>query len=435
MALPDVLAETDANRAIQAYEGEVTFSCDTTTLTGQGTLSLEWAPDSGVVVNVRVNDFLWAPSDSMEMRAGPFSGNALIVHSAPSMSAEEGSWTTLRGWLSTASTEPPAEIYALRFQLANFLDFLNPGHDHQPTEPSLRRLRLRFGEWTVDLESGSRDLFKSLDESGGYGLTHIGQLTRTDEKPFAVSVGQHAMKVLTDLLTFAQGDSCGAPVRWGLGEHGETTWQHYGSSVLGRWKRRAGWLDEHHASILGDLAPAFAQTHQNTETGESLLAAIHWYRECNLRAGGMEGALVFGLMALDLLGAMILVEQTGAMTDKRYDALRAADKLDGLAAVLGVQPQVPARCGALRAFAVQAGWNTSGTALAELRHGFVHPNKVRRTAVFASAKEVRFEAWQVTLWLVEIALLRLFGYQGVYRNRLTAKSVGAVEPVPWSTPR
>ena len=43
-----------------------------------------------------------------------------------------------------------------------------------------------------------------------------------------------------------------------------------------------------------------------------------------------------------------------------------------------------------------------------------------------------FEAWQLSLWYQELALLYLLDHQGRYRNRTTAEWVGQVEPVPWS---
>ena len=38
------------------------------------------------------------------------------------------------------------------------------------------------------------------------------------------------------------------------------------------------------------------------------------------------------------------------------------------------------------------------------------------------------DAWQLSLWYQELALLRLLGHRGSYRNRTTAKRVGQVEP-------
>ena len=44
------------------------------------------------------------------------------------------------------------------------------------------------------------------------------------------------------------------------------------------------------------------------------------------------------------------------------------------------------------------------------------------------------QGWQLALWYLELAILAIVGYAGVYRNRLAAEPhVGAVDPVPWAT--
>jgi hypothetical protein len=48
-------------------------------------------------------------------------------------------------------------------------------------------------------------LFKSLDEQGGYALTHFGVLTRTDGVLFGAQDGHRALRTIVALLSFAQG--------------------------------------------------------------------------------------------------------------------------------------------------------------------------------------------------------------------------------------
>ena len=43
----------------------------------------------------------------------------------------------------------------------------------------------------------------------------------------------------------------------------------------------------------------------------------------------MEGAIIRGLTALDLLGALVVVDRAGAMSDQRSDDLQARKKLAG----------------------------------------------------------------------------------------------------------
>ena len=169
------------------------------------------------------------------------------------------------------------------------------------------------------------------------------------------------------------------------------------------------------------------------ESGDSLILALHWYRRCNTNSSGKEGSLVLGMAALDLLSALIVVGRCRSMSAQKHDQLNAAKKPRALLKALGVPADIPPRYAALTAFAEKCGKSDSCEALVELRHGFVHPNEERRSVVFGSVGRAAVsDAWQLSLWYQELALLRLLRHRGSYRNRTTAKRVGQVEPVPWS---
>jgi hypothetical protein len=137
--------------------------------------------------------------------------------------------------------------------------------------------------------------------------------------------------------------------------------------------------------------------------------------------------------ALDLLGALLLVECARAITAGKYDSLSTTDKIDRLVASLSLSEAIPQSLTALKSFSDANGWTTIGQAMGEMRHGFVHPNLKRRKIVLASDAATRHEANQLMLWLIELGTLKTLNYAGIYRNRLTAKWTGEVEPVPWRT--
>ena len=52
----------------------------------------------------------------------------------------------------------------------------------------------------------------------------------------------------------------------------------------------------------------------------------------------------------------------------------------------------------------------------------MHSNKKRRQVVLSAPNLATFQAWQLSLWYQELALLYLLNHQGEYRNRLTASA-------------
>ena len=327
-----------------------------------------------------------------------------------------------------------AALARIGFQVVNFSDFLTAGPRQSPVfgyPPSVAGLE--HDGWRIRLSAvkESEQIFKSLGETGGYAFTHVGQVERSDTSAFDAQSADGILAALGRLLGFARGAACNLAVLWGIGNNGDVVWERWGSPVVDPWKGRDNWFDEHHGNLLSELFPAFARTLADPDLGEPFSLALHWYQRSNTRAGGMEGAIVLGMTALDLLGALVVVNRAGALSASKYDKLPTAAKLAALLKTMKVSPVFPKRCAELTTFASANGWQDPAVALAEIRHGYVHANKKRRQVVLSAPNLATFQAWWLSLWYQELALLYLLDHQGEYRNRMTAEWLGQVERVPW----
>jgi hypothetical protein len=96
----------------------------------------------------------------------------------------------------------------LGFQVVNFSDFITPGprpvseFGHPP-----HVAELRWDGWRVRLSAveQSTDIFKSLDETGGYAFTHVGRLDRPDGSRFSAQDAEGVLDALGRFLGFARG--------------------------------------------------------------------------------------------------------------------------------------------------------------------------------------------------------------------------------------
>lgn len=225
-------------------------------------------------------------------------------------------------------------LTSMGFQVLNFVDFviLEP----KPETPfgfSPRVIDLRCSDWRIRVTAveGSTAVFKLLNETGGYAFTHLGHLERVDGSTFAAEDTEGVVDALIQLLSFARGEACSLPVRWGIDGDGAVTWQGWYSPVVDTWRGNAQtWFDEHHGNLLAELFPSIAAKLFDRHLSMPVKIALHWYRKCNSCEGGMEGAIVLGLMVLDLLGALIVVDDKSLMSESEYDDLRAASKLAAL---------------------------------------------------------------------------------------------------------
>jgi hypothetical protein len=161
-----------------------------------------------------------------------------------------------------------------------------------------------------------------------------------------------------------------------------------------------------------------------------LQLAIDLYVTANHQESSQIG-LVIAQSALELLAWAILVERRQTLSPEGFEKLAAADTVRLLLELAGVPRAIPAALNALASTSPpgQKGgtWRDGPHAVTDLRNGMVHPTKSRRVKLGVPTLPW-FEAARLSLWYVELVLLRLLDYEGPYRNRLTFRE----EDVPWT---
>lgn len=429
MVLPEYRYPHSApNAPVILYQGPIKLHSGRT-VEGSGTLQLRWMPSTGIQLEARVlSGDGPEPGETVKVTLGDVQADAL-VHSIDLASNE------IEAFVSVASRGSGDELTSVDFQIVNFVDFITPTFRIPlPHGFTTQGVELLTSDWRILIvvAETSNNTFKNLALSGGYAFTHVGRLERVDKKTFSAADADIVLDSVSALLSFARGAACSSPIRCGLDSDGQAVWERWSSPIVDPWRGRDTWFDEHHGHVLGELFPQFLRLYTDPNLRDPLKLALHWFQKSNTRAGGMEGAIILGLTALELLGALVVVDITGRLTPAKYDRLSAAAKLSNLLAALNISAAFPDRVQDLAAFADVQRWPDAATALAEIRHGYVHSNPRRRATVLSASNRATFGAWQLSLWYQELALLRLLNFRGEYRNRMTAEWVGQVERVPWA---
>ena len=441
------------NEPVVLYDGEVVLRQGSSEARGIGSARLRWFPSPGIRLDVTVKS---GPVPKMGEKAsvelGTMVGDVLV--SSHSFGGMNPIWPhRVGGFISSMNERDTGGLAWLRFQVVNFLDFLTPGLSAVPGDPTTVGIRgeqlgdavrargitcsaaaIRRGPWEINLVSvpESSAKYTALNDSGGYAFTHVGQIKRTDGTSFATQDVESTLSCLARFLSLVRGAACSLPIRWGGDADGQIMWRGFGSPIVDHWSGRSlTWFAPHQGDTLAELFDEFCTVWEHQDLGEPFRMALDWYRRCNAQSGGVRGALILGFTALELLGALIVVDPVGKMKAPRYDKLPAREKLAELLKALNVQPDIPERYENLAALARVNRWEDVCVALTEIRHGFVHPKPDRRKIVLR-ANDAAFEAWQVSLWLQELALLYLLKHRGDYTNRSRARRVGEIEPVPWN---
>ena len=424
---------------------------------GDGSACFIWLPSPGIDIEVQTKT-RGIDLDSATLELPGFGTDNIVVHSVHTVpSPTHGVTSRIRAFASEINTECEQDIVSVGFQVANFMNFFTRTLRAQPGDPRVIKsieqgsitgesasfnssadryaVTLSHDGWLINLVTvpNANELFKQLKATGGYAFTHVGHLAKTDGELFAINEAEKILDTLTAFLSFARGASVRVPIQWGRGVADEIVWRQFRSPVVDVWQAQESWFDRHHGEFLSELFDDFYRSFNSQELQSPLKIAMHWYCHSNMQSSGLEGSIILGMAALELLSVLIVVGPNKPIQAREHDNLGTAKKLRCLLQKINVPECIPPNFVDLTAFALSAGKIDSCDALTELRNGFVHSNERRRKIVFGvEGQEAIFDAWRLSLWYQELALLYLLGYQGNYSNRTTRKQVGQIEPVPWS---
>lgn len=435
--------QDDVNAPILLHEGGFRVRAGDRRNEASGSAHLRWLPRPGIEFDVETD----APWRGFHLRSLAVEVPGFRTKNAIALSTHWGSTssglTSIRASAGEMEWGGEQSLLSVGFQVVNFPDVITPGPAAVPGDPTtmgsdygtIQTVRLKHDGWQIRFVAvrKSRDGYEKLKATGGYAVTHVGQLTRTDGTAFSVDKAREILESLRLFLSFARGAACSLPIQWGRGSNGEITWRWFGSPVVDGWRRsHLSWIGQglHTGETLAELFDPFCAIQKDPKLREPLGVALHWYRHCNTNSSGLEGSLILGMAALEALGALVLVDVDGSMSAEEYDGIRSgAKRLRKLLSALNVPTRIPLRYQALATF---AGNRDACHALAELRNGFVHANERRRRIVFGpEGKAAALGASQLSLWYQELALLRVLQHRGRYFNRTTAEWTGQIESVPW----
>ncbi len=423
----------EPNVEVPLYRGPITLTVGDQSVTHDGLIKLCWLPNlrvrfrlSEIPVEVtRQNTSVWLEGSPHLSIPGVPNKVATLITNAHFGSRRP---LTLEGMLTDGLEVGTGEGIAFaQYQIANLEDYYVKGPEN--------RLHLETHEWKITVEPvpGLADLNKKLKHAGGYVITHQATVTRRNDQTFAPDDVRFLGYSPFTFLSFLQGRKVNAILPVGYDASGTSVWQEWGPWMVDRWQSVFNWADLHHPEHFGQAFSGFMDLWHDEGWREVLRTAIHWYVEANRNASGLEAGVVFLQMALELLAWHYLVEHRKAMTKKRFNLRRAADRMRLLLSQHGIPMEIPDTLPCLARCAKKSKLIDVADALPQVRNMIVHPQPNRRTRLRCSHKSLLQETWTCGLWLVEMLLLRLFKYSGQYSDRRDpVKYVGHAAPVPWS---
>lgn len=437
-SLEALYTTSSLNKAVELYSGELILRLNGREMTGAGRVLLKWLPTPRAVFEI----------DSLS-GVIPLDDGAVFVpslnYSCPvSVLRSSLTWGGGRGAACggiVRDHELPASgmVDQVIFHLPNFHHYLGESiRDAGVTGAWKGRLVLGHDSWRirVDAVPGADRLRKLLKADGGFAITNVGSIQLEDNRPFALSDAVDILNALYYYFSFARGAWCGPllPVAF---EAGVKKWSRWEPPRVREWRERRSWFPELDYGVVQPLSDAFSgfiRLWDDSLWREPIMNAVHWYIEANTNAGGVEGGIVLVQTALELLSWVYLVEDNASkvMSGNKFNEVGAEKRITSLLESLSIPIQLPKQFLDLASAVTTLEAKDGVGALVSLRNAIVHPKKGKRQKVTQVGVSARIEALTVGLWYLELVLLRLVGYNGVYWSRVRSGNNEQVRDiVPW----
>lgn len=406
--------------------------------TGPGAVYLRFLPTTGIEIRIRLDNapFLGFSKDVdsvlLKGRNIDIPGFATKVTVSSKKGGTKLTWTPKAEPL-IALGDYNTSINSVVFHLFNFKSIIGTSRSMETvgnTTHAIEHVDLTCADWRVELRSlhSTHETFNELAKHGGFGLTHIGRIEKTDRSSFTGKEAEEMLKALRLFFSFAKGVWCEPVCTVGFDEVGRHVWELW-SSPRDPWYCPNSWFDPRHCEQLTGLFAGFMERWGEENWRDVLHEVIYWYLNSNYSSRGIDAGIILTQAAIERLSYEVTVKEKRLIGTEGFKTLRSSDKFRLLFSSLDIPLDIPNETPELQRLASdsQMNWLDAPHALTEIRNSLVHPEHKWR----GHLGNAYYEAWNLGLWYLEMSILAVCGYSGTYGNRLKQRWIGDVEDVPW----
>jgi hypothetical protein len=442
-----VYQTSTANQPLELYNGEVTIRQHGHSWNGNGALLLRWLPHAHLWLHFSpILPDKPAPGPKIDHGEAELHGlstqHPVFVAAAPVIIAGPGSGFGGDFSIGAVVASPVVSGSSLeryrriRFHLPNFTQHHGSAVRTSGGGVALLRVTLSFDEWCIALDAlEDRPLADAPAATLGYLLTHVGSVERNDRKQFSFEDAHEILECATYFLSFCNAAWTAPMLLCGENENGQVVGQHWNTPTVSSQKSRS-WVPKA-KPVGGEMQLAFtgfcSKWTSSTSTRSTLQRAVAWYVESS--AATPETSVILTQAVLEMLGWIALVEDGLRLSEDGWTKIIAADKLRILLGTRQITNAIPDSLKELAGYGRAFNCNDGPGVLTDIRNALVHSDPKKR-ARLASSPHALPEAKTLGLWYLDLLLLNLCDYRGLYSKRvLTGVWAGQdAEMVPWAGP-
>jgi hypothetical protein len=438
-ALTPSLRIPGANRPIRLYSGSITYVQPGERNVADSTIEFVWIPSPRILFRTATIPIAQAYAyqrclDPVELHLSDgrvFDNAHMTLMSPATQSASQPTFRASLGGRILETPKPPSSMKA------SYVEFLVPQLKTTKGWPirygeglNCARHMLAGGDWSITLDEVKNcdATWRKLERDSGCGVTHVGRLERLDKSAFDADATRHALRGLGWYLSFASGRWTGPILPRGFDANGTLLWDLWDAWRIVPYVERPTWIRPHMTEQFEEPFGGFFKAWETQNLTEVVEIAIHWYVEANAQAGSTEGSIVLTQAAFEMLASAMPVAKHAGIKHKVFDKLSAGMRSKHLFDWAGIPTALPVQFKDLSAVTKAIANADAPAAMAMIRNTITHPTPKNRVKFSKHTDQARYEAWLISLWYLELCILRVFDYQGRYRNRCTGK----LESVPWA---
>lgn len=430
----------EPNAEIPLFEGPLRFQWEGGEAPGEGKIWWQWLPAPGLQFEADVTGNIWRVALEGRTRITPegwSTAKALVTQSGMSDLGSDRHRVAGRLITETVEGDPTAEVDEITFELTNYhVDQRGrPIRVHAEGERQATwhgRALYPLGEWflTLDRVYEVEEAARQVGTRGGFAVTHVGSLAKSDGSLFRWEDAQSVLQALHFWFAFTRALWVGPALVEGR-RVDESVLKVHTSTNLSRYRGARSWCPRLHGQDeLEETATRFVELWDGG-LGQVFQHAVWWYVEATATQA-QDSKIVLVHSALELLGWVELVERRGLLSVDGFTRLTAADQLRLLLGHLGVPRKLPDELGELQGYAAARNREDGPDAFYGIRNALVHPSLKKRQEIAQAPGRTRFEAAELGLYYVEMALLSMLGHRGPVLHRVSARWRGEEHPVPWA---
>jgi hypothetical protein len=429
-ALVSPLRMNFVNQAVHLYAGEFSLEDGVEVFQLNGQITLKWYPElkiewvgtiTGLGIPAEKAEKLLEESVFRTYRLQTptgFRGEAFINR----FDMEKAE---LAGSVENTFSQPLRAAERVHFSVVNF--YGTAGEPIRHLNLIYRgRMRVRHGIYriTFDQVHNYDETYRNLDELGGYGVTHAGLIERTDRQPADPKTINILIDALNWALSFNAGRSVGICSIHGSDAQGGV-FKQYRVPAVDSWRNQANWcpgVENDPEDKLGRLVESVMEKFTIPHWQQTLPRLLQWYLSSK-SSGFTENRLVSVHAALVKLAWKVLVEEGQAISAQEFERFPVDMQIRRLLQFCSIPAAIPRHT-------IRVGGYVDGPQLiAAYYRETIHANQRNLQTLSDRDKEAILE---LGIQYLELALLHLLGYSGLYNNLLVGGGhPGRLEPVPW----